>query len=70
VVGIVTAKTTATAAVDSYGIAVTAAALDRFLGGHLRDNEYRPCPPLHQKYEWAELDRLVSASVVQVITEP
>jgi thioredoxin-related protein len=68
VVGIVQAKTIATAEVDSYGIAVAAEALDRFLRHHLKDR-YRPATPLQQKLDWAEIDRWVSPSVVLVLQE-
>src|SRR5262245_61132352 len=67
VVGVVTAKTISTTAVDSYGIAVGAEALDRFLARHLGGRVYRPSPPLRQRYDWAALDRSVSPSVVQVL---
>ena len=70
VVGIVTAKTIATTAVDSYGIAVAAEVLDGFLSSHLSDKVYRSWPPLSQRYDWAALDRLVSPSVVHVVTDP
>jgi S1-C subfamily serine protease/thioredoxin-related protein len=70
VVGLVTAKTISTGALDSYGIAVGAEALDRFLSRHLAGKGYRPSPPLRQRYEWAAIDRWVSPSVVLVLKGP
>ena len=55
---------------DSYGIAVAAEALDRFLSRHLKPKEYRSWPPLPQKIDWAEMDRQVSPSVVLVLKGP
>jgi S1-C subfamily serine protease len=70
VVGVVAAKTISTVALDSYGIAVGAGALDRFLGRHLAGKGYQPWPPLRQKLDWADIDRYVSRSVVLVLKQP
>jgi S1-C subfamily serine protease len=70
VVGIVTAKTTASAEMDSYGIALVAETLDRFLGRHLKDQGYRTLPPYQQHFDWAELNRRISPGVVLVLKRP
>jgi S1-C subfamily serine protease len=70
VVGVVTAKTVSTVALDSYGLAVPAEALDRFLGRHLAGGVYRPSRPLQQRLDWSVLDRWVSPSVVLVLKDP
>jgi serine protease Do len=70
VVGVVTAKTHASASVDSYGIAVAAPAVDRFLRRHLKEEEYWPSLPQRQQLDWAAVDRRVSPSVVLVVKEP
>jgi S1-C subfamily serine protease len=67
IVGIVAAKTFANTEVDSFGIAVDAGALDRFLSKSLKPKEYQASPPLQRKIEWGALDRWVSPSVVLVI---
>jgi hypothetical protein len=69
VLGVVTAKTASSERVDSYGIAVPAAAVDRFLRRHLPE-DYRPSRPRRQRLDWTEVDRQVSPSVVLVIKEP
>jgi thioredoxin-related protein len=69
VLGVVTAKTTLSARVDSYGIAVPAAAVDRFLRRHLPEEDYMPARPRRQRLDWTEADRQVSPSVVLVIKE-
>jgi S1-C subfamily serine protease len=69
-VGVVAAKTLATARVDSYGIAVGARAVDRFLRRHLKEEDYWPSHPQRQPLDWAAVDRRVSPSVVLVVKEP
>jgi serine protease Do len=70
VVGVVTAKTISTTALDSYGIAVCAETLDRFLTRRLDAKVDRQSPPLQQRYDWTALDRRVSPSVVLVLKGP
>jgi S1-C subfamily serine protease len=65
VVGVVTWKTVATETVDSYGIAHGADVLDQFLRKHLRG--YKPSSPLGKRADWAEVNRQVGPSVVQVL---
>jgi S1-C subfamily serine protease len=67
IVGIVAAKTVANAVIDSYGVAVDAEALDRFLARSLKPREYQASPPLQRKLDWGVLDRWVSPSVVLVL---
>jgi hypothetical protein len=70
VIGVVTAKTISTAALDSYGVAVPSEALDLFLSKHLKGLGYKASLPLQQKYDWVVIDRWVSPSVVLVHKGP
>jgi S1-C subfamily serine protease len=70
VVGLVTAKTFAAGAVDAFGIAVGAEALDRFLSRQLAGKGYGQSRPLRRRYEWTAIDRWVSPSVVLVLKGP
>jgi S1-C subfamily serine protease len=67
VVGIVTAKLSGDGPIDSYGIAVAANALDRFLRMNLK--EFRPPAALTKKLEWPAAIEVIKPSVVQVIAE-
>jgi tetratricopeptide (TPR) repeat protein len=65
----VSAKTTASAKVDSYGIAVGVEVVDSFLRRHLEETDYRPSRAQWKKLAWTEVDRKVSPSVVLVLKE-
>lgn len=67
VVGIVTLKITGEGPIDSYGVALSANGLDRFLRDKLK--EYRSESPLTRKLEWAEAVKQITPSIVQVLAE-
>jgi S1-C subfamily serine protease/thioredoxin-related protein len=68
-VGVVAAKTAASAKVDSYGIAVGVEVVDSFLRQNLEETDYRPSRAQWKKLDWTEVDRKVSPSVVLVLKE-
>lgn len=68
VVGIVTLKITGEGPIDSYGVALSANGLDRFLREKLK--EYRSESPLTRKLEWSDAVKQITPSVVQVLAEP
>lgn len=65
VAGVVTAKSTVGAGLDSYGMARAAADFHDFLKTHVKD--YKSPPAGKKKLEWDEVDQLVSPSVVMVM---
>jgi S1-C subfamily serine protease len=70
VIGVVSAKSMTTATVDSYGLALSADTLDKFLREHL-PKEYKAAEPLRGIVDWSKLvEERISPSVVQVIGEP
>jgi S1-C subfamily serine protease len=66
VVAMVTAKSVSGRNIDSYGMAVPATDLDEFLRKHLKG--YEPPEPRPEKLEWNEVDKLVSPSVLMVLS--
>jgi hypothetical protein len=68
VVAMVTAKSLASGAIESYSMARPAADLDAFLRAHLP--EHKPCEVRAKDHEWDEVDSMVSPSVLMVIRMP
>lgn len=69
VVGMVTAKSTTDYGLDSYGMAIPADTLDRFLRSHCPGYGITNSPPLSDasNSDWDVVDRLVSPCVVMVL---
>jgi S1-C subfamily serine protease len=65
VVGMISAKSFAVGAIESYGMAIPAQDLDAFLKKNLK--EYKPVAAATQKLAWNEVDALVSPAVMMVL---
>jgi thiol-disulfide isomerase/thioredoxin len=66
VIGMVTAKSPSGERIESYGMALPASELEAFLRRHLPS--YRPAPyRTRRARNWAEVDRRISPSVLQIL---
>jgi hypothetical protein len=63
----VTAKSSISQDVDSYGMAIPADVLEEFLRSHLPDWPPSPAEASAAAMEWDEVDRAVSGSVLMVV---
>jgi len=68
VIGMVTAKSLSTFDTDSYGMALPAANLKKFLTKHLpKDCPMPEAATSTKRLEWDEIDRMVGASVLMIV---
>lgn len=68
VVGLVTAKSYADFRIESYGMALPAGDLDRFLAQHVKARKFEA--GRSKRLPWDEIDRMISPSVVMILKAP
>jgi S1-C subfamily serine protease len=67
VLGMVTAKSSISQDVDSYGMAIPSDVLQQFLQSHIPDWRPAPAAAAPASMEWDEIDRAVSGAVLMVV---